>query len=128
MGIQTEKFGVTKEGAVVTKYILENKNGLKLVLSDLGAVILALYLPDRDGVLEDVSLGFDQVSDYEVNAPAFGAVIGRVANRISGAGFTLNGKKYDLDDNDKSNCLHSGFDRYEHKMYEAECDTGEGQA
>lgn len=126
MGIQKEKFGVTKEGKEVTKYILENKNGLKLVLSDLGADILSIIVPDRDGVFEDISLGFDNVADYETNKPAFGAVIGRFANRIAGAGFELNGKKYQLDDNDKSNCLHGGFTRFEHQMYEAECSSGEG--
>lgn len=126
MGIQTEKFGVTKEGKEVTKYILENKNGLKLVLSDLGADILSIYVPDRDGVLEDISLGFDDVAGYETNKPAFGAVIGRFANRIAGAKFTLNGKTYELDDNDKTNCLHGGFTRYEHKIYKTECNSEDG--
>lgn len=128
MGIRTEKFGATKEGKEVTKYILENKNGIKLAVSDLGAVILEIWVPDREGNMEDVSLGFDNVADYEVNGPGFGAVIGRVANRIAKAGFTLNGKEYKLDDNDKSNCLHGGFDRYEHKLYQAECNTGEEQS
>lgn len=125
MSIIKEEYGVTKNNEVVTKYTLANQNGVKVSLIDLGAVITNIFVPDRNGVFEDIALGYDNVAAYEVNGPAFGAVIGRVANRISNASFELNGKKYTLDQNDATNCLHGGYFRYEHCMYQAECSEDE---
>lgn len=127
MSIRNEKFGVTKEGKEITKYILENNNGLRVALLDLGAVIAETWVPDKNGVLEDVTLGYDTLEKYVTNKPGFGAVIGRCANRISNASFTLNGKKYTLEQNDVTNCLHGGNFRYERQFYEAECQSEEGQ-
>lgn len=126
MGISREEFGVTKEQEKVTKYTLTNQNGMKVSLIDFGAVITNLWVPDREGVLEDIALGFDSIEGYEVNKPAFGAVIGRVANRISNGSFTLNGKQYQLDQNDETNCLHGGNFRFEKCMYQTECAETEG--
>lgn len=125
MAIKKEEFGMTKNQEMVTKYTLENQNGMKVTLIDLGAVITNIFVPDRNGVFEDIVLGYDNVAAYEVNGPAFGAVIGRVANRISNASFELNGKKYTLDQNDATNCLHGGYFRYEHCMYQTECTEDE---
>ena len=121
MSVSKEKFGVTGKKQTVTKYILQNKNGMTVSVLDLGAVIHEIAVPDRNGIFENVVLGFDKASDYEINVPAFGAVLGRYANRISNASFTLNGREYKLEQNDKTNCLHGGTNRYEHFMYEAEC-------
>ncbi len=126
MSIQTEKFGVTKEGNTVTKYILTNHNGMQVAFLDLGAVIQSIIVKDRDGRLEDIALGYDTVAGYETNVPSFGAPVGRCANRISGAAFDLNGKTYTLDQNDGTNCLHGGFLRFNHNMYTAECSQGAG--
>lgn len=120
MGISREKAGVTKNGETVTRYILENAHGIRAEFLDLGAVMTNLWLPDRDGRLEDVVLGYDEVSQYEVNEPSFGCPVGRVANRISGGGFDLNGVHYPLEQNDGTNCLHGGFLRFNYKMYEAD--------
>ncbi|MDD7403354.1 MAG: aldose epimerase family protein [Butyribacter sp.] len=124
MSIKREKFGVNKDGQTVTKYTLINRNGMSVTLLDIGAVIYEIMAPDREGVFENIVLGFDTVADYEVNEPAFGAVLGRCANRISDGGFTLNGKEYRLEQNDGTNCLHGGTNRYEHLMYQAECEEG----
>lgn len=121
MGILKESFGVNKEGQEVTKYVLENHSGMKVALLDLGAVIAEIWVPDKNGVWEDVVLGYDNVPAYEKNAPAFGAIIGRYANRISDGKFTLNGKEYVLEQNEFTCCLHGGSNRFEHQMYEAEC-------
>lgn len=121
MAIKKEQFGITKNQETVTKYTLTNHQGMQVSLINLGAVITEIVVPDKNGVMENVALGFDTVQDYETNKPAFGAVIGRVANRIANGSFTLNGKKYTLDQNDETNCLHGGFTRYERSMYEAEC-------
>lgn len=121
MGIKTVKFGETASLGTVTKYILENNNGMKVAVIDMGAVITEIWVPDRDGNFEDVVLGFDTAKEYAVNEPSFGAVIGRYANRIANASFSLNGKTYSLENNDKSNCLHGGSFRFGHQKFEAEC-------
>lgn len=127
MGIIREAFGVTKDGERVTKYTMTNQNGMKVSVMDFGAVITNIWVPDKNGVLEDIALGFHSLEGYETNKPGFGAFIGRVANRISNASFTLNGKVYQLDQNDETNCLHGGNNRFERCMYKTECSMEEGE-
>jgi aldose 1-epimerase len=122
MAIIREDFGVTAGQEQVTKYTLTNQNGMKVSFIDFGAVITNIWVPDKNGVFEDIALGFDSIEGYENNKPAFGAVVGRVANRISNGSFCLNGKTYQLEQNDKTNCLHGGTNRYEKCMYQAECE------
>ncbi len=120
MAIRTENFGKTKEGTEVTLYTLENKNGMKVQAIDYGANIVALYAPDKEGRLDDIVLGFDSVSGYEVNGCFFGSLIGRHGNRIGGARFELNGVTYELEKNDGANNLHGGTPGYNKVMYQAE--------
>lgn len=127
MGMQKEQFGTTKDGQKVTRYILENANGMRVGLIDLGAVITNIWVPDRKGNMEDVVHGYDSVQAYEVNVPSFGAPVGRCANRISGGSFSIGDREYELDHNDGANCLHSGYLRYNHLMYEAGYEQGEGE-
>lgn len=127
MSMKKEQFGITKEGKEVTKYTLENANGLKVAFIDLGAAITNIWMADRDGNVEDIVHGYDTVQEYEVNVPSFGAPVGRCANRISDGCFVLNGKEYKLDQNDETNCLHSGYLRYNHLMYEAEYEADEAE-
>lgn len=117
MSITKSEFGIDKEGNEVTKYTLKNKNGMEVSFIDLGAVITNIIVPGRDGVFEDIALGYDETAPYEVNKPSFGAPIGRYANRVSNAKFILNGKEYKLDQNDETNCLHGGNFRYNCCMY-----------
>lgn len=124
MSIKTEEFGLTKEGKKVTRYTLTNRQGASVSFLDLGAVIQSIVVPDREGKLEDVVLGYDTVEGYESNVPSFGAPVGRCANRISDGQFTLNGTVYPLEQNDDTNCLHGGYLRYNHLMYETECMQG----
>ena len=128
MGIEKENYGVTKEGKQVTKYTLTNGQGASVSFLDYGAVIQSFIVPDKDGKLEDVVLGYDTLSGYESNVPSFGSPVGRCANRISNACFVLNGKEYPLDNNDATNCLHGGFLRYNYLMYDAECATSQDDA
>lgn len=122
-----EIFGKTKDGREVTRYILENANGMRVGFLDLGAVITNIWVKDRDGNVDDVVHGYDTVQGYEVNVPSFGAPVGRCANRISDGHFFINGTEYKLDQNDVTNCLHSGYLRYNHLMYEAEYEKGDGE-
>lgn len=120
MGIVKEVIGTIEEGKAVTRYTLENQNGMKVSFLDLGAVMVNLWVPDREGHLDDIVHGYDDLASYLINVPSFGAPIGRYANRISEGKITINKKEYMLDQNDETNCLHGGKLRYNHLMYEAE--------
>ncbi|MGN0297780.1 MAG: aldose epimerase family protein [Lachnospiraceae bacterium] len=129
MFMKKELFGMTSKGESVYKYTLTNQNGMKVVISELGAAILELYVPDAAGKLDDVVLGYEEVGPYEDNGPGFGAVVGRHANRIGGASFTLNGKTYELAKNDNGkNNLHSNPNSYIRRVWkqeEVESELGE---
>ena len=106
--IMTKSFGKTSEGADVRLYILQNKNGAKVSITDYGATITAIQVPDRDGKLADVVLGYDSLQGYEAGGSYFGGLIGRYGNRIGGAQFALDGQTYLLAKNDGRNSLHGG--------------------
>lgn len=125
MSIQTKILGTTKEGNEVLQYIMTNHEGNQVVLLNLGAVIQKIIVDDKDGNKEDVVLGYDTVEGYEKNVPSFGSPVGRCANRISEARFTLGGVEYQLEQNDDTNCLHGGYLRYNHLMYEVETNEAE---
>lgn len=127
MGMFKENFGMTKDGREVTRYILENQNGFKAAFLDLGAVISNIWMADQDGKIDDIVHGYDTVKGYEVNEPSFGAPVGRCANRISDGHFFINGTEYKLDQNDATNCLHSGFLRFNYMMYDVEYEKGQGE-
>mgnify|MGYP004598033549 FL=1 len=123
MSVSTKQFGTTKNGKAVTAYTITNKNGLSMTALDFGAIIANLMVPDKDGKLDDIVLGFDDVAGYEVNGCFFGSFIGRHGNRIGDAKFELNGVTYDLEKNDGKNNLHGGTPGYHKVMYQAQ--TGE---
>lgn len=120
MKVENRAFGTTKTGQKATIYSMENTNGMKVEVSDFGALIVRLFVPDQEGTLADVVLGFDTLEGYETNKAHHGAFIGRHANRIGNAVFTLNGTEYKLDQNDGTNNLHSGFHQYAVCMYQTE--------
>ena len=116
---QMTGFGMTADGKEAHLYTLENKNGMKACVSDLGAVLVNLFVPDKDGKLTDVVLGYDSAEGYINGSGALGAVVGRNANRIGGAEFDLNGVHYELAKNDNGkNSLHSGPDYYYKRLWE----------
>lgn len=125
--MRKEYFGKTKDGREVSRYILENSSGFGVAFLDLGAVISNIWMADRDGIVDDIVLGYESVVGYEVNKPSFGAPVGRYANRISDGHFFIHGKEYKLDQNDETNCLHGGFVRYNYFMYDVEYERGEGE-
>jgi aldose 1-epimerase len=120
MSVSKKVYGKTNSGEVVTMYTLKNKNGMEASFLDYGAVLVKLLVPDAEGRLEDVVLGFENISEYEKNTIGLGAFIGRHANRIGGAKFVLNEKTYELEKNDGNNNLHGGSKGYHNKMYEVE--------
>lgn len=116
---ETSIFGLTTDGREVRRYRLRNKNGLTVDLLDLGCIIQSLLVPDGRGGLIDVVLGYDSVTEYENDDAYFGALIGRWANRVSGAAFELNGRRYSLAANDGPNHLHGGPGGFSRRLWAA---------
>lgn len=116
MSITKRNFGTDQQGREVTLYTLENANGMKAEVTDLGAILVNLYVPDKNGRLDDVVLGFDSAAGYLKNGSFFGATVGPSANRIGGACFTIDGATYQLDVNDGPNNLHSHMEKGYHKQ------------
>jgi aldose 1-epimerase len=104
----------------VKLFTLTNDNGLRMKVSDYGTIITELVVPDRDGKLGDVVLGYDRLEQYLEATPFFGATVGRVANRIWGAAFELDGKRYQLDPNNGPHTLHGGKRGWDKVIWEAE--------
>ena len=102
-------FGALPDGSPVERYTLANASGMEVELIDFGGIITAIKVPDRQGRLADVVLGFDSLNDYVKNEPHLGSFVGRYANRIGKAQFTLDGKTYTLAANDNANTLHGGI-------------------
>ena len=92
----------------VQLYTLTNKNGLVARITNYGAIVTEIQVPDRTGARADVVLGFENLDGYAKGHPYFGAIVGRVANRIANAAFTLEGRRYALEPNDKPHHLHGG--------------------
>ena len=114
-GVIRSAFGRTPDGAHVDAFTLTNANGIEVRAMSYGAIIMSIRVPDRHGVFADVVLGFDTLEPYLARHPYFGAVVGRYANRIGGARFAVDGRRYDLAANEGANHLHGGvrgFDRY----------------
>lgn len=120
MKITQKPFGMTKNQEESTLYTVTNNKGMKISFTDYGANIVSIIVPDRNGVMADVALGYKNIQGYEINKPGFGSFIGRCANRIEGAKFELNGKIYDLEKNEGENNLHGGEPYYNKVMYETE--------
>ena len=109
MKITKRIFGTMPDGTQVFCWRMENTHGLYAELLDYGAALRALFVPDRDGILRDVVQGYDTLDEYRSNGGSFGATIGRVANRIGGALFVLNGTNYPLAQNCGPHHIHGGF-------------------
>ena len=126
MTVAKKAFGKMPDGTKVSLYVLTNANGMQATLLDYGATVKDLMVPDRNGDLANVSLGFDNLKDYREKSPYFGCTAGRYANRIAKGLFTLDGKQYKLAANNDPNHLHGGdrgFDKYVWKARVSETDT-----
>jgi aldose 1-epimerase len=99
---------------------LVNESGVRVRLTNLGASVISIEVPDRDGELLDVVLGFDSPEAYADNPFYFGCTVGRVANRIRGGSFALDGKEYQLTKNIGSDALHGGVRGFHQMLWEAE--------
>ncbi|HEX5079682.1 MAG TPA: aldose epimerase family protein [Geminicoccaceae bacterium] len=117
--IDQQPFG-SAEGKPVSLYSLTNRGGLCARITDYGGIVTELHVPDRAGRLADVVLGFADLDSYLAGHPFFGALVGRVANRIAGARFELDGQTVELSANRPPNHMHGGFQGFDKKVWEAE--------
>jgi len=106
--LDREKYQKEIDGKKVDLYTLRNRAGMVVKITNWGAKVQQILVPDRDGVLGDVALGYDTIDDLQAGLPSLGAFIGRYANRIGQARFTLNGQEYQLAPNDGPNSIHGG--------------------
>ena len=110
-------FGQLTEGRIVSLYTI-SRGRLTAKISDLGATLIELWVPDQNGDLADVVLGFDRPEDYIQSGTFFGATVGRNANRVKDAAFVLGGRTYTLGANEGENNLHSGPDYYKDRLWQ----------
>jgi len=108
------------------EFPLENKNGIRMLVSGYGGIVRELHVPDRDGAFEDVVLGFDEIDQYDCKSPYFGALVGRYGNRIAKGKFRLEGKVYTLAQNNGENHLHGGIKGFDKVVWDSESISGEG--
>ncbi len=129
MSIEKQAFGKTADGKDVDLYTLTNANGLKTQITNYGGIVTTLYVPDRDGKLDDIVLGYETLDEYIANSPYFGALVGRCGNRIGKGKFTLDGVDYTLATNDGENHLHGGVKGFDKVVWDAEpLETPDGPA
>lgn len=120
MNIEKEPFGQTNDGQPVDAFVLRNGNDIKVKVISYGAAIVSIEVPDREGNMADVVLGFDDMAGYESPGnPYFGACCGRYANRIAKGRFTLDDVEYSLAVNNGRNALHGGLTGFDKKIWDA---------
>jgi aldose 1-epimerase len=119
MEIRINDFG-SLNGQKIYTYTLENNNGMRLTCTNLGCIVTEILAPDRNGMFENIVLGFNNVEDYIRNKTYFGALIGRVAGRIGQGKFELEGKVYQLPKNEGNNHLHGGYQGLHERVWDAE--------
>jgi aldose 1-epimerase len=123
VSVKKETFGKTADGVTVDLYTLTNDAGMTAKIMTYGAILTELDVPDRDGKVGDVVLGFDNLKDYLERNPHFGSTVGRVANRIAKGKFTLDGKEYTLAINNGPNSLHGGRQGFDKRIWKARPET-----
>lgn len=117
--ISSRQFGVIPESGTVEAWILNGRGGLVLEVLTFGGIVRRLLAPARDGSLDDVVLGFNELESYAAGHPYFGAITGRVAGRIRNAAFALDGKTYQLAQNEPPNHLHGGVRGFDKRIWSA---------
>ena len=131
-GVTKSTFGVTAEGDSAHLYTLSNGDDVTITITNYGGIITSLEVPDREGQMEDIVLGFDSLAGYRSEAyaaanPYFGALIGRYGNRIADGEFSLDGEMYTLETNNGPNHLHGGTEGFDRVFWEADPFEGEGE-
>ncbi len=117
--IRKTSFGTTRDGQQTTIYTLTNTQGVEARITNYGGIVVSLKVPDRQGNMADVVLGYDSLASYQADSPYFGALVGRYGNRIANGKFTLDGKTYTLAQNNGKNQLHGGLQGFDKRVWNA---------
>ena len=117
--IKKESFGKTTGGEQIELYSLSNKKGMEVSITNFGATVVTLKVPDRAGKAADIVLGYDTLDGYENGTSYFGATVGRYGNRIASGKFSIDGKTYTLPKNNGENTLHGGIVGFNKKVWKA---------
>jgi aldose 1-epimerase len=118
--LDTKNFETTIDGKRTDLYVLKNNKGMQAAITNYGGRLVSLLVPDNNGKLTDVVVGFDSVQQYQASTePYFGATIGRYGNRIAKGKFTLDGKEYTLYKNNGPNTLHGGKKGFQYVVWDA---------
>ena len=119
-GLQPENFKMAIDGKNTRLFTLVNKNKMEVCITNYGGRIVSMMVPDKDGTMRDVVLGFDSIQDYATYPTDFGASIGRYANRINQGKITVEGVEYQLPQNNFGHCLHGGPRGFQYQVFDAE--------
>ena len=120
MGIIEKFYGTTKNNEEVSMYTIKNNSDMEVDIINYGATIVSIRVPDKNGNIDDVALGYDTLEAYENGDKYLGALIGRCGNRIKNASFKLNGKEYNLAKNNGNNHLHGGNTGFDKVVWKVE--------
>ena len=118
-GLLQSNFQMEVDGKKTDLYTLRNKNNMEVCVTNFGGRIVSVMVPDKDGQMRDVVLGFASIQDYVSKPSDFGASIGRYANRINQGRFTLDGTEYQLPQNNYGHCLHGGPQGFQYRVFDA---------
>ena len=117
-GLNPDNFETEVNGKKTGLYVLKNSNNMEVCVTNFGGRIVSIMVPDKNGIMRDVVLGFDSISDYIKYPTDFGATIGRCANRINQGRFVLDGKEYLLPKNNFGHCLHGGTKGFQYQVFD----------
>lgn len=120
MNLKKDEYGTTDSNETVHLFTLSNDSGMVVKITNLGSIIQSILVPDQQGKITDVVLGFDDFVSYVENKPYFGCIVGRFANRIADGTFTLNNVVYTVAQNDGTNHLHGGWRGFDKAVWQAE--------
>lgn len=123
MDIEQNIWGFTTDGEAVVLYTMTNANGSKIRLTNIGAAVVSIIVPDKNGDFADVALGFDSFEKYVTESACMGKIAGRYANRIANGRFTLEGQEYLLSQNNGPNHLHGGPKGFQTKLWNSRVET-----
>jgi aldose 1-epimerase len=127
MKVTERIFGNLPDGREVKIFDLETSAGLGMSITNYGCIITSVRMPDRNGRVEEIAAGFPDLEPYLGDHPYFGAIVGRFANRIGGAGFSIDGEKYHVSANKGKDHLHGGFEGFDRKLWDCEAEMGESE-
>lgn len=118
-GLKRADFQTEVDGKQTDLFVLKNKNGMEVCITNFGGRMVSIMVPDRDGKMQDVVLGFDSIQDYIKYPTDFGATIGRYANRINQGKITVDSVTYQLPQNNYGHCLHGGPRGFQYQVFDA---------